>query len=116
MDLSKVNRIRGTVMVCPAGTPSGRCTGSPNGLPKQLSVLTWAVRHASPAGSIREGVALMRFVVSVVLIAIGVAAVVAGGADDSPGLQGLGVAAVVGGLVLGVRALRGRRRVSRARS
>ena len=45
--------------------------------------------------------------VAVVLaIAIGVAGVIAGEADDSPGLQGLGVLLVLGALVLGVRAVR----------
>ena len=58
----------------------------------------------------------MRFVLAVLLVALGVAAVVAGGADDSPGLQGLGVAAVVGGVVLAVRARRGRSRSTRATS
>jgi hypothetical protein len=44
-------------------------------------------------------------------VAIGAAAVVAGEADDSPGLQGLGVLLVLGAVVLGVRrARRGSRR------
>lgn len=46
-----------------------------------------------------------------VAVAVGVLAVVAGEADDSPGLQGLGVLLAVGAVVLGVRSLRrGRRR------
>ncbi|GAA2719090.1 hypothetical protein [Cellulomonas aerilata] len=48
-----------------------------------------------------------------VLIAVllGAAAVVAGEADDSPGLQGLGVLLAGGALVLGVRSVRrGRQR------
>jgi hypothetical protein len=41
-----------------------------------------------------------------VVVAIGVAGVVLGEADDSPGLQGLGVLLVIGAVVLGVRAAR----------
>jgi membrane protein implicated in regulation of membrane protease activity len=44
--------------------------------------------------------------VTVLGIAVGVAAVVAGGADDSPGLQGLGVLVVVAAVVYGVRRVR----------
>ncbi|SFT40080.1 hypothetical protein SAMN05660657_00538 [Geodermatophilus amargosae] len=40
------------------------------------------------------------------VVAIGVAGVVLGEADDSPGLQGLGVLLVIGAVVLGVRAAR----------
>jgi hypothetical protein len=47
-------------------------------------------------------------VVALLLVALGVAGVVAGGADDSPGLQGLGVLVVVGGVVLAVRTSRRR--------
>jgi peptidoglycan/LPS O-acetylase OafA/YrhL len=44
-------------------------------------------------------------------VVLGALAVVAGEADDSPGLQGLGVLLAVGAVVLGVRSLRrGRRR------
>jgi hypothetical protein len=39
-------------------------------------------------------------------VALGAAGFVHGGADDSPGLQGLGALLVVGAAVLGVRALR----------
>jgi hypothetical protein len=42
----------------------------------------------------------------VLAVAVGVAAVVAGEADDSPGLQGLGVLLAVGAVLLGVRAVR----------
>jgi drug/metabolite transporter (DMT)-like permease len=45
-------------------------------------------------------------------IALGVAGVIFGGADDSPGLQLIGVVIVIGTVVLSVRALRRRRRVS----
>ncbi len=43
-------------------------------------------------------------------VALGVLGVVAGEADDSPGLQGLGVLVVAGALFLGVRSLRARGR------
>ncbi len=39
-------------------------------------------------------------------VAVGVTAVVLGEADDSPGLQGLGVLLVIGAVVLGVRTVR----------
>ena len=42
----------------------------------------------------------------VLLTAVGVAAVVLGESDDSPGLQGLGVLFVIGAIVLGARAVR----------
>lgn len=41
-------------------------------------------------------------------VALGVAAVVAGGADDSPGLQGIGVLLAIAAVVFGVRTLRRR--------
>ncbi|WP_367129665.1 hypothetical protein [Saccharothrix sp. HUAS TT1] len=40
------------------------------------------------------------------VIALGITAVVLGGADDSPGLQGIGVLLVIAAVVLGVRAVR----------
>ena len=40
------------------------------------------------------------------VVAIGVTGVVLGEADDSPGLQGLGVLLAVGAVALGVRILR----------
>lgn len=49
---------------------------------------------------------LLLLVVAVLVGAMGVAAVVYGEADDSPGLQMLGGLVVVGALVLGVRAIR----------
>jgi hypothetical protein len=49
---------------------------------------------------------LMTYVVAVLAIAIGVAAVVAGEADDSPGLQLMGVVLVIGGIAVGVRTAR----------
>lgn len=42
----------------------------------------------------------------VLVVAIGVAGVVLGEADDSPGLQGLGGLLVVGAVVVGARTLR----------
>jgi drug/metabolite transporter (DMT)-like permease len=61
-------------------------------------------RGPRPAGRI---VSLLAGVAGLVLlVGLGVAAVVAGEADDSPGLQGIGVLLVLGALVLGVRALR----------
>ncbi len=42
----------------------------------------------------------------VVLVALGVAGMVLGEADDSPGLQGLGLLLILGAVVLGVRAAR----------
>lgn len=46
---------------------------------------------------------VMKPLLAILAAAIGVAAVVLGGADDSPGLQLLGVLIVVGAVVLGVR-------------
>lgn len=45
-------------------------------------------------------------VLLVLTVAIGVAAVVLGGADDSPGLQFLGLLFVAGAIAVGVRAVR----------
>jgi hypothetical protein len=44
--------------------------------------------------------------VVLLLVALGIAGIVAGGADDSPGLQLLGVLVIVGAAVLGVRTAR----------
>jgi hypothetical protein len=41
-----------------------------------------------------------------VLLVVGVAGMVLGEADDSPGLQGLGVLLILGAVALGVRAAR----------
>jgi len=46
------------------------------------------------------------YVLAVLVIALGVAAVVLGEADDSPGLQGIGVVLVVGAVALAVRSAR----------
>ncbi|SCE73649.1 hypothetical protein GA0070607_0956 [Micromonospora coriariae] len=48
-------------------------------------------------------------IVTVLAVALGVAGVVLGGADDSPGLQFLGVVIVVSAVALGVRSFRRRR-------
>jgi hypothetical protein len=52
----------------------------------------------------------MKYVLAVVavlaILAIGVAGMVLGEADDSPGLQGLGVLFIVGALALGVRTVK----------
>jgi hypothetical protein len=48
----------------------------------------------------------MKYIVAILAVAIGVAGIVAGGADDSPGLQLLGVVVVIGAVVLGVRIAR----------
>ena len=42
-------------------------------------------------------------VAGLLVLALGVAGVVLGGADDSPGLQGLGGVLVIGAVVVGVR-------------
>lgn len=52
---------------------------------------------------------LIRYLVALMGIAIGVVGMAAGEADDSPGLQLLGVLMIVGGIVVGVRAARRRR-------
>ncbi|GAA2187813.1 hypothetical protein [Micromonospora lupini] len=48
----------------------------------------------------------MRYVAAILVVALGVAAVVYGGADDSPGLQLIGVLLVVGAVVFAVRTAR----------
>ncbi|MFD1149057.1 hypothetical protein [Saccharothrix hoggarensis] len=52
----------------------------------------------------------MKFLLPLLGIAVGVAAVVYGEADDSPGLQGLGALLVIGSIVVIVRAVRATRR------
>ena len=44
----------------------------------------------------------MKYFVAILAIAIGVAGIVAGGVDDSPRLQLLGVVIIVGAVALGV--------------
>lgn len=48
----------------------------------------------------------MRYFLAILALAIGVAGIVYGGADDSPGLQLLGVLLVIGAIVFGVRTAR----------
>ncbi|MFW6186464.1 MAG: hypothetical protein ACOC84_00455 [Actinomycetota bacterium] len=50
----------------------------------------------------------MKYLLAVLVLAIGVAAVVYGGADDSPGLQLLGVLLALGAVASGVRTARRR--------
>ena len=45
----------------------------------------------------------MKPLLPILATAIGVAAIVLGGADDSPGLQGLGLLLIIGTVVVGVR-------------
>ena len=63
---------------------------------------TWLARslRGDPVRSAAVVVAVL------VVVALGVTGVVLGEADDSPGLQGLGVLLAVGAVVLGTRALR----------
>ena len=49
---------------------------------------------------------LLTAVAVVALVVVGVLGMVAGEADDSPGLQGIGGLLILGALVLGVRAVR----------
>lgn len=51
----------------------------------------------------------MRYVLAIVAMALGVAGIVHGEADDSPGLQLLGAALVIGAILFGVRVVRGGR-------
>jgi hypothetical protein len=48
----------------------------------------------------------MKYFVVVLAIALGLAGIVAGGADDSPGLQLIGVVIIVGAVAMGVRIAR----------
>lgn len=51
----------------------------------------------------------MSYLFAALAVLAGVAAVVAGGADDSPGLQGIGLLLVAGTIVLVMRGARWRR-------
>lgn len=53
------------------------------------------------------------YVLAALAVLLGAAAVVGGGADDSPGLQGIGVLLVLTGVVVAVRAVRARRSAPR---
>jgi hypothetical protein len=48
----------------------------------------------------------MKYFVAILAIALGVAGIVAGGVDDSPGLQLMGVVIIVAAVALGVRMAR----------
>ena len=48
----------------------------------------------------------MKILLCVLALPLGITAVVLGGADDSPGLQGIGALIVVASVVFGVRAVR----------
>ena len=50
----------------------------------------------------------MTYLIAALGVVLGVAVVIAGGADDSPGLQLIGVVLVVGAVVRGVRTARRR--------
>lgn len=50
----------------------------------------------------------MKYVLAFCIMALGIAAIILGGADDSPGLQGIGVLSFGGGVALVVRTRRGR--------
>jgi hypothetical protein len=53
---------------------------------------------------------VVTYLLTLLAVALGAAAVVAGEADDSPGLQGIGVLLAVGAIVLLVRSVRRGRR------
>jgi drug/metabolite transporter (DMT)-like permease len=48
----------------------------------------------------------MKILAVLILAVLGIAAIVLGGADDSPGLQGLGALLVLGAVALAVRITR----------
>lgn len=50
----------------------------------------------------------MKHLLAVTLMALGITAIVLGGADDWPGLQGMGVLLFGGGVAILVRTRRGR--------
>ncbi|WP_199584745.1 hypothetical protein [Blastococcus sp. TF02A-30] len=49
---------------------------------------------------------MLTYVAAVLLVAVGVAAMVFGEGDDSPGLQGIGLLMIVGAVLLAVRTAR----------
>jgi hypothetical protein len=48
----------------------------------------------------------MKYLIAILALALGVAAITYGGADDSPGLQLIGVLIIVGAVVVSVRIAR----------
>ena len=67
--------------------------------------------HEGPRTEADEGIPGVKYFVAILAIALGVTGVVAGEADDSPGLQLLGVLLITGVVVLGVRMVLRSRRV-----
>lgn len=49
---------------------------------------------------------MLTYVAAVLLVAVGVAAMVFGEGDDSPGLQGIGLLMIVGAVAIAVRTAR----------
>ena len=70
--------------------------------------LTRVVDHGRRDGDRRGVPLLLTLVLTVLAVALGAAAVIAGESDDSPGLQGLGVLLAAGAVLLAVRAVRRR--------
>lgn len=108
-----------STLVLPSGTVRDRYRREHHGelaaLPpgRQLRYLlgalctAWAIRRAvapSQGRPVRGN--LMKYFLALVAVALGAAAVILGEADDSPGLQLLGVLFVIGGITLGVRTRR----------
>jgi hypothetical protein len=54
----------------------------------------------------RRSADLLSYLVAVLVLAVGAAGIVAGEADDSPGLQLLGALLVIGAIVVGARTAR----------
>ena len=68
---------------------------------------SWRRQVRAQRGSLMKLVLVV--VTAVIVVALGVAAVVFGEADDSPGLQGLGVLLVIGAVAFSVRTVRANR-------
>jgi hypothetical protein len=68
--------------------------------------LGYAARRKPGFHPEREPIKAHLAILAILAIAIGIAAIVLGEADDSPGLQLLGVLLVVGTVALGVRTAR----------
>ena len=77
--------------------------GRVEGLQKH-SIMTFS--QSEPCGSLGS----VQLLIAVLVAALGVAFAVYAGYDDSPGGVALGMAIIVGAVVLGVRAIRTRRR------
>jgi hypothetical protein len=63
----------------------------------------------NPRGSSPTRSPLLAYLIALLALALGAAGMVAGEADDSPGLQLLGVLLIIGAVTLAVRAARRRR-------